>query len=327
MLSSSVLVFVTTGTAAQSRAGLLRSYFSSPIFQVMELGLKDVKDGRRGLDDQHSLLKEALYRAAKIDKKAPVVVISDRMLPNNANAGLVSEMITRALKVKHMDMVYLGRHLDACQLLSRVEVDLSEANQGAAAGKPLLLRTLGPQGLEALLFTPHGRDIVLGRRTMANNHKLMVTRSLEETLKEEIYHSNISALCVSPCLFRFDIHANATRNMDYLKANECVAFDLMAAPGKKLSAGHEVDDSSCRDNGRGFRLPGGVLFVFVTLVVLIVAWCFYSIWPGKTGGGESASEDNPKPPVAPKRTPYGGGNNPMVANHNGGDTSLWQSDF
>ena len=154
------------------------------------------------------------------------------------------------------------------------------------------------------MFAPSGRDIILGHKTMHNNTFISLEEDISSSLKNNIFRSNIVAICTTPNTFNFDIIDNATSNEDYLKANQCSPVDF---------------SSTKAPTGPGYTIPGFLWFMVVTVIIFLLAWAIYQIWPAD--GATSKEKEKPE-----YQNDYGGGNNPEVANHNGGDHSMWKYD-
>lgn len=111
------------------------------------------------------------------------------------------------------DICYLCKWMDRCDLY-RDRVPLE--------GSSSIVSTSNPHGIQALLVTKRGREILLGERPMNNGEKfnLKLPGSLSDQLAKCIYEKNIEALCIVPNIIEFDV-MKATRNEDYNKLREC----------------------------------------------------------------------------------------------------------
>lgn len=291
-----LLVLICTGSAIYSRVAALKKAFADPYFDVRE---------------HKGTLVETLKKARKLAPASPVLVVTNRMTVKSgiASAG-IAELTKEALAIPGWNICYLGRYMDLCQLNSAID---PKTDPGRLT--PIFMKTFAPNGLEANLYTPLGRDMVLGKKTLANGQKLSNKGDLNATVRDAIHSSNISAICSSPGIFSYDIHNNATRNTDYLKVNECAAFDMMTPPGQGLPEGAAQRKGSSGGGGKqaGFQIPGPVYFVFLVFLILLIAWCIYWIWPGKTQSEaeRAASEKGDTKPSY-------GVQDIMEANHNAG---------
>jgi len=283
-----IIVFILTGLADLSNAGILQRAFSHSRFDVREMVATKPREIH--------FIRKALKLAAK-EKDKPVIVISYRMT-THMTANDVECVIRKAVKLGGFDLMYLNHFMDMCQLMT--PVDPQNISDG-----PHLMKTLAPQGHEAILYMPSGRDMILGKRVMHNAHYIVPNDNLSQQLRDEIYASNIVAICTSPNMFTFDIINNAQRNEDYLKCNECLPVKLI--------------DGEIEDNKAGFTIPGFLFFLFITVIILIVAWAVWQLYPGPKIA--EPEKDEKKPALAQ----YGTGNNPEIANHNGGDHTEWKS--
>lgn len=75
--------------------------------------------------------------------------------------------------------------------------------------------TFSPQGTQALMYTPEGRDLVIELYRNKGNE------SLDHTLTYNIQKERLKAMCVSPNLFTFDTSLIKSFK-DYYKGVECM---------------------------------------------------------------------------------------------------------
>lgn len=168
---------------------------------------------------------------------------------------------------KVYELCYLCKWLDMCQLYTKAEA----TEELGAKQSPSILRTRSPHGLQAVLFSPYGRDMVLGNVRMSNGAYFTLNKPLDKKLNEEIYAGNINALCTVPNLFDYDITLNAMTNQDYLKLNECVPVVL-------------------QPSSQGSSTYGDIIwFVVIVILVLILAWIAVVLGPSLIN--TSKSED------------------------------------
>jgi len=301
-----VLVFCTTGTAAVSRLNLHQKLFSHPSFHFQEVNIGHLGDASV-VDVDAALIRKSLKMARNLDEDAPVLVISDKII-THASAEKIRTVIDRALNVGDFDLLYLTKFMDRCQLMTKVEKQQETT----------LMRTLSPEGTDAILYTPEARDIVLGLRKMSNGQRFTIKTNLSHDLQQQIYNGNLKALCTMPNLFTYDVAMNSSTNQDFRKVNECQPVDLL--PEYKSSSSGGVSVGSDGYKGTGLPISNLVWFIVITFVILIIGAAAYYIWPRN----EKEVSDKPNCPAGMLDSDYGGGNNPMIGNHNGGDHSVYK---
>ena len=93
-----------------------------------------------------------------------------------------------------------------------------------------VVKTQSPHGVQALLFTPGGRDVILGAKPMKNGDFFKARESLSKSLNVHIVKGDLDAFCVVPNLIAYDISL-ALEDRDYLKVNECAPVLSLKVPG------------------------------------------------------------------------------------------------
>ncbi|GAH47443.1 unnamed protein product [marine sediment metagenome] len=151
-------------------------------------------------------------------------------------------------KKDNWELCYLCRWLDRCDLYT----ELAKLD-----GVTKVVRTHSPLGLQAIMYSPVGRDIVLGHRRMKDgDYFTPIETSLGDQLNREISLGNISAACMIPNLFEFNVMLARTE-LDIFKLSDC-----------RLPA-EEIEEESS---------PGIIpflWFVSITVGIILFAWFFY----------------------------------------------------
>lgn len=238
--------------APRSREDMLRAVFSEPMYEVHTLDQKPLPTGDyKGFNDEELrdtlMLKDALRMAKKINNDAHVIVIKDNSV-TNGSAATINSSVQNTLS-HTFDICYLCKWNDKCQLYTSVDK--------TSTATPALVNTKSPNGIQAMIFSPNGRDVVLGVKNMANGKPLMTDIPINNRLNQEIYNGNIKATCLVPNLFEFDIILNAEHNSDYAKLSQCL----------NVGVGNPEPSSG-----------GNLLwFILIVVVVILVAWAILAL--------------------------------------------------
>lgn len=162
-----------------------------------------------------SILQECASKYATL----PCIVVKNTSV-SVTSADIIAAAVQRALGeavLSHndpnypFDVCYLCVWDDKCQL----HTDKKEVGDGLS-----LVTTQAPQGLQCILFSPSGRDIVLGNKPMKNGELFACKSCLASSLTEAIFNGNLTAACFSPSLLHFDINYAVT-NDDFNKRRQC----------------------------------------------------------------------------------------------------------
>ena len=86
----------------------------------------------------------------------------------------------------------------------------------------VIAKTHSPHGLQAVMFSPHGREIAVRSEKSMKNGEYFSTekKAIHKALHEAIINGNIHATCAVPNLINFD-SSMASKPGDYLKSQEC----------------------------------------------------------------------------------------------------------
>lgn len=248
-----VIVLIIPGDASVKRTNVIKRLFSNPMFDVItcepRTNIQVVNDGCTPEQTfEAHCVSYALTVAMSMDSNAPCIIIKDTST-SASSPDVVAATVRRCLSVPNFDLCYLCKWLDMCQLY------IDATNNDSSKNEISIMRTKSPNGVQAILFTPRGRDVVLGTQVMSNGRRFCIECNLSKSLNKDIYDCNISAICTVPNLIEYDIALNSTSNSDFLKANECQPVSL---PQENVQ------------NNEG-NIVGFVILAFLTIMV---AWAF-----------------------------------------------------
>ena len=264
MNSSPIVVYILTSDVESKQTGKLASLFSHPMFKVNILSISPPNDLKSDMKDKKVTDKNlaesyrirwCLKDAKKNTPKNHVVVLKDTSV-SNASTNQMANVISAAINSGNWDVCYLAKWLDRC--------DLHSNKKPINGTMTTLSKTVSPHGLQALVFSPNGRDVVLGDKKMKNgelfqNPDKPLDKPLDEKLNENIANKNITATTPDPNLINFDI-SSAKKPSDFLKASECDIAEILG--DKKMQ---EVKQTS---NWFWFLL-------IIVIVLLILGFLFY----------------------------------------------------
>ena len=145
------------------------------------------------------------------------------------------------------EVAYLADWLDRCDLFRKLSksTDLTK-----------WVKTFSPNGIQAQLWSPVGRDIVLGRTPMkSGNFFTPINAPLSQKLNKNIELGNISAITTSPPFFYFD-ETLATLTTDLDKSCFC-----------------RQPDSTSPNGAISFAV-----FAILASLLIVFAWFVYITW-------------------------------------------------
>lgn len=258
--TDAVIVYLLTDCPKRHKVRKLIEYFnSSPFFilKVTNLPPKAKVNVTSGMTQEQAIeicrFDQVLTEAADEHPDKYVIVIKDTSIATSTPQSL-ERTIKKVREFGEWDVCYLTRWLDLCNLY-KDPIKINESMK-------VIVKTLSPNGTQALLFSPEGRDVVIGRKKMKNGeHFTPIQIPLGSKLNQEIFNKNLFAFCTVPNEFEFDIF-QATKTSDLAKLSDC------RRPESK-------------DEG-----PGAIpllWFIIIVVIVILIAWALYTIGPSYHG--------------------------------------------
>nr|QBK91666.1 MAG: glycosyltransferase family 25 [Pithovirus LCPAC302] len=250
-------VYILSSKISCDYSDFLYCFFNQcKLFKIIDFPSKVGSVGVTDVVTEANQVIDALCDSHKHFPHDFTIIIKDTSV-TNCDIHDVAEIILSAIKLNRhkdiWDLCYLCKWLDRCDLYKElVKKD----------GKTQIVKTFAPLGIQAIMFSPKGRDIVLGKKKMKNKEFFTpITLPLGDKLSAEISNKNIKATAVVPNLFDFDVLTVQTtgNELNYLKSAEC-----------------RVPVPNDNDNG-GDNLGAIPFFWFVVVVIglSVVAWFFY----------------------------------------------------
>lgn len=130
-----------------------------------------------------------------------------------STADQIYQLLNQVTQQAGWELFYLTKWLDRC--------DLYGIPQNVKNKTYTFINTFSPNGFQAIMFSPKGRDVILGKIPMKNG-KLFppVTQPIENQFNQNISNGNITAISTIPNLFEYDIN-QATTIADFQKGSMC----------------------------------------------------------------------------------------------------------
>jgi hypothetical protein len=128
-----------------------------------------------------------------------------------------------------------------------------------SCGMISIVNSHSPNGLEAILYSPSGRSLILGKKAMKNKKPFSKKKGLEAALRTEIQDGNLRCIATTPNLFQYDILNNSLDYRDYRRRNECIPLQL--APKSAVVSSSRIL----------------VLLAFVFILIIAVAWALLQL--------------------------------------------------
>lgn len=142
-----------------------------------------------------------------------VAVIKDTSV-SNADSTTIADIVNETLQQPGWHLCYLCKWHDRCDLYTNKKV--------LDGRSTIIAKSHSPHGVQAILFSVEGRDIILGARPLKNGQRFpeAITRPIGLLFNEAIMDGALDAVAVVPNLIEFDVNA-ARSNADFAKLSEC----------------------------------------------------------------------------------------------------------
>lgn len=237
-----VEVYISTAEPDSSQVKRLSNIFRSKLF---ELNVIIIPNSSVVLSSKFDLES---YRLFEILKKSSdncyTIFLKDNSITNVDKNG-INLIVNSILGQTDWDLCYLSFWLDRCDLYGRngfEPIKIPKLNSE-------IVKTSSPNGIQALMFSPHGKKVVLGVEKMKNGHFFIPRSSASNSFREQIEKGAINALAVLPTIFSFDV----------LQSNSVSDLAKLSVCRRPIA---NLDSSS---------IPGVTpIFWFIVLVVIII---------------------------------------------------------
>ena len=241
-------------------------YFSVSVLNVVPESLTESKtnnkidkaladmtpETREYLTEKHRV--QVALKSAKNNHPNEYVIITKDTSITTASPETIYDLIKTLKHSGDYHLAYLCKWLDRCDLY----IDKKPIENSSA----IIAKTQSPHGIQSIMFSPLGRDVVLGFKPMKNNIKFKPTNNLGNSLNTEILNANLDATCIVPNLINFN-PTLATKYDDYKKSTEC-DWDIA---GKSSTTSDTTSTN--------------VWYIF--LIILILALLIFAIYKLKNG--------------------------------------------
>ena len=158
-----------------------------------------------------------LQDAKRQSPNSHVIILDNRMI-SSIDSKYLASLISRITSRADIDIFYLSKYLDRCDLYDHQE---RLAMDGQDNGL-LLSQTYQPNGIQALMFSPYGRDVVLGQQEGRRGRKIApFNQPLNSGIRQAVANGDLSAFTVSPNIFSFDLSRSRDAS-DLMRLNECL---------------------------------------------------------------------------------------------------------
>jgi hypothetical protein len=250
-----VLVYILSNDSDSIHIKTVKNLFRDKYFTVSVINVvPEFKESKNQLYENYVekfRVETALKTARQTNPDDFVIITKDTSVSVSTPIEIAKIIQKAVLDSGSFHLLYLCKWLDRCDLyVQKKQIENSSA---------IVTKTQYPNGIQSIMFSPAGRDLVLGIEKMKNKGKFLPTENLAESLTTEILKGNIEATAIVPNLINFN-PTLAVKNSDYRKSAEC-DWNVGVKPGS--------------ENGSG----AWTLFI-LALVLFLIIWAIYKLKGG-----------------------------------------------
>ena len=230
-----VLVYILSDDSDSIHIQTVKKLFRDKYFTVsvvnvvpqLESNVKIEKNESYENNVEKFRVETALKSARQTNPNDYVIITKDTSVSVSSSVE-IAKIVQKAVSDSgNFDLLYLCKWLDRCDLyVHKKQIDNSTA---------IVTKTQYPNGIQSIMFSPNGRDVILGINKMKNKSKFLPYDNLALSLTTEILKGNIEATAIVPNLINFN-PTLATKNSDYKKSAEC-DWNIGVKPGTETGSG------------------------------------------------------------------------------------------
>ena len=254
-------VYILSSSPESEQTKLVKTLVDDDLFKIkiVDISIPD-NYAIKGISKKKS---DEIYRCIWVlknsleNKDNHIMILKDTSV-SNSSAANTANIVESIIQGDNFDICYLAKWLDKCELY--------DSKQAISNMTTILTQTFSPNGAQALLISPKGRNIMIGEQAMSDGSFFTYDKSLSETLKEKISKSNIKATCVVPNLFNVD--ATKIVAKDFYKTHEC-------ADEEKEKEKYKTTDKVEKKEISMSSMRKIIIGIILTALVFAGIWYYY----------------------------------------------------
>lgn len=270
-----VPVYILSADSHSVRTKLTRNMFNDAFFDANVVSIDTPKnieyDGisKEKAEEYYRFRKVLSY--SKEQNQKDIIIIKDTSVTNSQPDAIAEaiRVIVDSDEEDRADITYLSSWLGDCENLKN--------KRFLSNNTSVIAKTSSANGLQAILVSPKGRDIILGETRMAKGGLFSPKAdTLSDALNKSISDGNITADVVIPNLFDYDI-VNGPKKI--WKTALCRKKKEVAQPvtpnvdiNNIIPEERDVQDFS---EMRQYTGVSPIVIIFILLIIAFIIWGIY----------------------------------------------------
>lgn len=252
-MSDEIYVYYLTKINNKVREKEFKDLFSSKtfIFLCYNIPISESSNSK--------IIMEVLRNCQENKPDCYQIIVKDSSITNSTSCRMRDLVRMSISNIDSFDVVYLCDWLDKCNLYGENVSTIPLVG---------LHQTHSPNGTQALMFSPEGRERILSLiHTRKSNKYFNVGNDLDKSMHNAVRNGELIAYTFSPNIFCFDQSKSTTRD-DALKSVAC-----------------EMDDGNSDNNGEGEGSLPLIWFLLIISGLILFIWAAKNVGPNDEGLG------------------------------------------
>lgn len=207
-----IIVYIITQNPRGASASNVKKLFSNPIFHIHRLSLTETPNGVVNDETQELAHITGCLRHSQDNFKDNYFIVVKDTSVSVAGPEKIANVVSKCIGIGGWDIFYLCEWQERCDLLSNFQ-QLDDTSVSAA-------KTQNARGVQAILISPTGREMLLGLKPMRNSKIIEFNGNVANTLSTAVVNGALLAQTTVPNLINYDIK-QATKPEDFLKGAQC----------------------------------------------------------------------------------------------------------
>lgn len=247
---SDVIVYILTNDLESARVDKVKALFTNSLFTVNVVNIAPPVNLTTEEAQEQFQVSWILKNAKQQYPDNYVLIIKDSSI-SNLDSDSLANAIQDAISLPGWDVYYLCKWMDNCSLYNETIP--------IPGGSSMFYKANSPHGAQAILYSPHGRDVVIGDAPMKNGQTFKANGSFSSALNKAVAQGNINAIVSNPNLIDFDISANPRQGY---KLNQCGGPNGNGSNGNGMASGISI-----------------WLFIIIIVALILLAWALLKVGP------------------------------------------------
>jgi hypothetical protein len=253
---SKIIVYILASDMNSPRLDNVKELWTNRVFTTKIVNLQDPTIQSNVIEAEYERYKWVLNDAKTNYTNNAIIIVKDTSI-SSASSDTIAKVVENTLERQEWSICYLCKWLDNCELYTN-----GQQIDGLSIS---IFKTLSPMGLQAIMLTPQGRDILLGTAKMSNDKTFTSLLQnnrvpLNQALTQAIRSGWIEASCTYPNIIDFDIStvSNETYNQNAFKTHQC----------------RTTNNQYVTTNTKQWNIWG---FLLAVLIIILIAWALLTL--------------------------------------------------